>query len=52
MKTKQNKKKITRGQGGKEGQPLLSLSAELIASVKEESQRIIINHKLRELPIS
>ena len=50
MKAKQ--KRITQGQGGKEGQPLLSLSAELTASVKGESQRIIINHKLRELPIS
>lgn len=50
MKAKQ--KRITRGQGGKEGQPLLSLSAELTASVKRESQRIIINHKLRDLPIS
>ena len=55
QKWKQNKtkeKRITRGQGGKEGQPLLSLSAELTASVKGELQRIIINHKLRELPIS
>ena len=50
MKTKQNKKGSHEGKVARRAS--LSLSAELTASVKGESQRIIINHKLRELPIS
>ena len=50
MKTKQNKRGSHEGKVARRAS--LSLSAELTASVKGESQRIIINHKLRELPIS